>query len=289
MDSGGAGVILERWRRARAEIDTAIEAALSELPEAGVVEAARYIARGGKRLRGFLLLEIAEALGGDRSKAIDAAVAVELVHAASLALDDIIDEDLTRRGFEAAWVKLGVKKTVMVSNLLIPYAQEIVARNYGPRALERTVAAWLDISRGEVIDAFMPPEMLDKNAYLEMVRLKTGALFRLSAELGVLAAGRDDILGEAARLGEVIGMVYQVADDIRDSRDPVRVEREPSLRLFLRWASPLEKAYEFIERTLDEVKKMIASMLDGVDTVLRELPEFIVSAMLGQGWRRRVG
>ena len=264
----------------RASIDSALESFLDELPEARVVDVAKYIAMGGKRLRGFLVVEVAESLGAGEEAALDAAVAVELVHASSLALDDIIDEDYTRRGLEAAWVRFGLKKTVMVSNLLIPFAQRIVYSRYGALALERTVQAWLDISRGEVVDAFLPPDKLAPDAYLEMIRLKTGALFRLSAELGVIAAGREDLLRAAGEYGETLGITYQIADDLRDSEDPKRVEREPSLRLFLRWAGGREKPLKVIEELITKAEQL-AEELDGARaSALRVLPRFVVDAML---------
>lgn len=276
-----ANTIIRLWSRMREVIDRAIEARLSELPEALIIDAARYIAMGGKRLRGFLLISIATTLGANVEDALDAAVAVELVHASSLALDDIIDEDLVRRGSEAAWVKLGLKKTVMVSNLLIPYAQRIVYKRYGELALERTVQAWLDISRGEVIDAFTEPEGNPADNYLKMVRYKTGALFRLSAELGVIAAGRRDLVEPAGKLGEIIGVTYQIADDIRDSRDPVKVEKEPSLRMFLKWAGNPEHALHVIDELIDKAAALLRQITPAPPVHLRELPRFIVEAMLG--------
>jgi geranylgeranyl pyrophosphate synthase len=273
--------VVRSWKRIRDLIDYAIETRISELPETKVVDAAKYIAMGGKRLRGFLLVTIATHLGAHTRDALDAAVAVELVHAASLALDDIIDEDFMRRGVEAAWVKLGVKKAVMVSNLLIPFAQQIVYENYGIDALNRTVAAWLDISKGEVIDAFLPVDDLGEEIYLELIRLKTGALFRLAAELGVIVANRQDLIETASAFGEKLGMIYQIADDIRDSRNPEKIEKEPSLRLFLKWATPMDKAYEMINKMLDQTTYLLRELLDDYkSSVLLKLPRFIVDAML---------
>jgi len=277
-----AELVLERWRAVKERVDAAIEEALRRLPEADAIEAARYIAMGGKRLRAFIVVEVASALGADLEEALDAAVAVELVHAASLALDDIIDEDVVRRGSEAAWIRYGVKKTVMVSNLLIPYAQQMVSNRYGAEALRRTVKAWLDISRGEVMDAFMPLGP-GGDAYLEMIRLKTGALFRLSSELGVLAARRPDLLPLASEYGETIGIVYQIADDIRDSRDPEKVMKEPSLRLFKKWAPTEEKAISVMKMFLERARELADRFLGTIDTVVKMIPDFVVSAMLGPG------
>ncbi|WP_338251239.1 polyprenyl synthetase family protein [Pyrodictium abyssi] len=284
MQGLNSSQLLEQWRAARQLIDTAIERWLMELPEANAVDAARYIAMGGKRLRGFLVLEVARSLGARIEDALDAAVAVELVHAASLALDDIIDEDLVRRGAEAAWVKYGLKKTVMVSNLLIPFAQRIVAERYGEEALRRTVKAWLDISRGEVIDAFTVPDQLSPDTYLEMIKLKTGALFRLAAELGVIAAGRYSLIDVASRYGETIGVMYQIADDLRDSRDKEKVKNEPSLQLFLRWlnGAGINKAYATIKMLLARAVDFSTRITGGIqNSYLSYLPSFIVNAMLG--------
>jgi len=280
MSAAGA-TLEERWRQAKTLIDKAIEEKLRQLPEINAVEAARYIARGGKRLRGFIVIELAEELGANLDDAIDGAVAVELVHASSLALDDIIDEDYTRRGMEAAWVRYGLKKTVMVSNLLIPFAQEIVDKSYGHEALKRTVKAWLDISRGEVIDAFSDPSRLDKDTYLEMIRLKTGALFRLAAELGVIAARRFDLLPLASRLGETLGVMYQIADDIRDSRNVEKLSKEPSLQLFRRWAPSEEKARNYIRQLASWAAELTERLIGRGNYSFRELPVFIVRAMLG--------
>ncbi len=274
--------LLERWRQLKTRIDTAIEDRLKELPESRAITVAKYIALGGKRLRGFLVLELASSLGADIDEALDAAVAVELVHAASLALDDIIDEDTIRRGKSSAWVSFGIKKTVMVSNILIPFAQNIVYQRYGSLALLRTVAAWLDISKGEVIDAFYNPESVDPSMYIEMVRLKTGSLFRLSAELGAIAAKAYDLLDIVSEIGENIGIMYQVADDIRDSSDPAK-SQEPGLRLFRRWINGggAEKALEFIKEMITRTHMLLDKTFRDKSMVVRMLPEFIVNAMLG--------
>ncbi len=260
------------WGEARRLLDQAIGDVVSSLPEAGAVEAARYIVEGGKRFRGFLSIVVCVALGGSVEDAVEAAVAVELVHASSLALDDIIDADLYRRGRPASWLVNGVSKTVMVSNLLVPLAQEIVYRAYGGRALKLTVRAWLDTSRGEVLDAFTPDA-----DYLETVRLKTGALFRLAAQLGAAAAGAWGSVGEAGRYGELLGVAYQVADDAVDlaqGRDTV------GARMLSRWigGADVEKAvdaaYSYAARAAEVAEKLTGCR------ILREIPFFMVDAML---------
>ena len=274
-------VIVERWRFWRTRIDRALDEVLSSIPEVRAVDAAKYIVEGGKRFRGFLTILVAEELGGNGGRALDAAVALELVHASSLALDDIIDEDTVRRGKPAAWVALGVQRTVMVSNLLIPLAQTIVYRSYGVRALERTIAAWLDVSRGEVIDAFYLADELPSEAYYKIVRLKTGALFRLSAELGAIAAGREDLLEAAALFGEKLGLAYQLADDTVDLVLESRgrsVKPSTGYLLFRRLVgSSVSRALELLRQAVDEAVEAAARLRS---KILALIPSFMASAML---------
>ncbi len=284
--------IIDEWAKWKPVIDDAVEAVLDDLPEAVAVDAAKYIASGGKRFRGFLVVLVAGLYGGEPSRAVPGAVAVELVHASSLALDDIIDGDTVRRGREAAWIRYGVSKTVMVSNLLVPYAQRIVMEAYGPAALEKTVHAWLDVSRGEVLDAFTDPGALDPGAYYDIAVKKTGALFRLSCELGAIAsgnAGRDEV-EKIGVYGEMLGLVYQYADD---TVDLAHIEKglldssqlPPSTKLFLEinktTSSALDKLREIIER-VDNAVRGLRMPLDKKE-VLTALPRFMAEAMLKEG------
>ncbi|ABM79895.1 polyprenyl synthetase family protein [Hyperthermus butylicus] len=275
------GGLVEHWKKLRSLVDDAIKQWIARLPEAHAVRVAEYIARGGKRFRGFLVLEIARSLGGRIEDALDAAVAVELIHASSLALDDIIDEDVERRGQKAAWVEYGVKKTVMTVYLLVTFAHKIVEERYGFRATSRTITATLNISRGEVLDAFTDPDSLPPEYYLETVKLKTASLFRLAGELGAIVAGREDLYGEAGLYGEYLGLMYQVADDIVDSR--TGTISFPSARMFRKWlgSEGIEKAYKFIANLLTEAEKLAEKLAATPDSYLPILPEFIVSAMLG--------
>ncbi len=270
--------LVEKWRRARSLLDERLGELVEAVSEGRGVEVYRYIVAGGKRLRGFTTLLVAEALGASWDEALDAAAAVELVHSASLALDDVIDGDVERRGAPAAWLRFGPGRAIMAANLLISYAQKLLMERYGLGAVERSVLAWFDISRGEVRDAYM-----EDGDYYEVVRLKTGSLFRLAAELGAVAAGagreRVEALGE---YGELMGVAYQLADDIVDY---LRGERDGSVRRLLEWlGSPRDLVAAALER--------LASILSRVEEVLERLgleagllsllPRFVVKLMLGE-------
>lgn len=202
--------------------------------EEEIAEITHYIVHGGKRLRGVLTILVTEALGGSIDKAIDASIAIELVHSASLALDDIIDGDLFRRGRPSSWIKFGISQTVLVSNFLIPKAQ-LMIRRYGFEALVNVIQAWLHATLGEILDSFGRVE--SPLGYEKIVDLKTASVFKMAAYLGAKAAGVDDRLVEiVSEYGEYLGRLYQVADDLVDliTRDPRKMESN-SMRLFIKW------------------------------------------------------
>jgi len=229
--------IVREWERARSLLEPELREAARAASEAGLEEVASYIVRGGKRFRGFLVILVAEALGGRAEEALSAATAIELVHSASLAIDDIIDKDRMRRGSPVAWLVYGIEKTVLATLLMIPVAQRMVVQ-YGLKALARVVAAWERTVRGEVLD-YLAASRLPPHRYLELVDMKTGSLFALAASLGAIAAGRLDLASRMEEYGSHLGRIYQVADDASDYYKYIKGLRprlDPSEELFEKWA-----------------------------------------------------
>ncbi len=205
--------LLLRWRKI---IDEKLEEMIERDYEGKAIEVSKYILMDGKRLRGSLAIMVATSLGGTEEDALPAALALEMVHAASLSIDDIVDEDEVRRGKPSAWVAYGVKNTVMVSNLLIPQAILLI-KTYGFKAMKRVIEVWKVISKGEIWDVYGPPRKIDPwSDYLKVIEAKTASLFALSTYLGALAAGRDDLAKTSWDYGLYLGLAYQMADDLGD-------------------------------------------------------------------------
>lgn len=186
-----------------------------------MMRVATTITLHGKRLRGALTCLVCEALGGAAEDAMVAAVAVEFVHAASLAHDDIQDGDATRRGRPAAWSSYGLMKAIMVPHVMVPHAALFVSQ-YGLRAMWSLIDHWSQVTRGQVSDL---PEFrrvgsvslpVQGEEYVRIIRDKTAAGFELAAELGARAARRDWLITPAQKYGEAVGVAYQVADDACD-------------------------------------------------------------------------
>lgn len=189
-----------------------------------LTQAMSYAIRGGKMLRGFLVLESARLHHVDPKAALDAALAIECVHAYSLVHDDLpcMDDDDLRRGQPTVHRKWDEATAVLAGDALQTLAFELLANPaLGPHALEllRTLAQ----SSGK--DGMVSGQMLDIAAesaaapltLVEITRLqgrKTGCLIEWSATAGARLAGADPT--PLQKYAAAIGLAFQIADDILD-------------------------------------------------------------------------
>lgn len=199
--------------RYQARIDAELELRLGEW-FAAVPPVQREALQGilvrGKRLRGSLACAVAEALGGGVEAALPGALAVEIIQAASLVHDDLVDGDTVRRGRPAAWTLLSPRGAVLLADLAFATAIERMAA-VGARECATVAHAIAAMAQG----AFA--ESLEGHSYRGVVRLKTGSLFAAAARLGALAAAAPEAALEAAtEFGMRAGELYQIADDLAD-------------------------------------------------------------------------
>jgi geranylgeranyl pyrophosphate synthase len=161
------------------------------------------LAAGGKRLRPLLVYLSAP----ERPPAIEAGVAVELVHMATLMHDDLIDGARIRRGRASAWSAYGPRAARATGDYLFARAFAEVARTRNARAVSILADATLCLARGE---AMQRAQRHDANttveAYLERCALKTGKLFEAACRL---ADG-------CGAFGLALGIAFQITDDILD-------------------------------------------------------------------------
>ncbi|NPC96205.1 polyprenyl synthetase family protein [Nocardioides sp. zg-DK7169] len=195
-------------------------------PSCGVPEVDRVVVdalRPGKLLRPDLLVRSAAAADGERAadpdaeeRAVTLALAVELLHVATLVHDDIIDGAAVRRGRPSVVASAGVGTAIVVGDLLLARGAAAAAGASGPaagvwaRALER-------MAQGQLReDGLAAAPSLE--AYAEYASLKTAELFRASAELGALAVGAPAGVVEAhGRFGLHFGRAFQHLDDLLDA------------------------------------------------------------------------
>ena len=200
-----------------------IEERMSELAVGHGDQLARYagdtIAAGGKRLRPLLVCVAAGVPPPETDGLVRAAVAVELVHGATLVHDDVLDGSPLRRGRPTVVAAAGRRLATATGDLLFSraFAELVGARSLpSVRVLSR---ASLELAMGELMqraDAWNTG--VDVERYLERCRLKTAALFRAACELGAIEGGGPvDALGA---FGEQIGLAFQIPDDVLDVSGP---------------------------------------------------------------------
>ncbi len=224
----------ELLRRSRM-ISGAIEELLPVVHPRGLYAAGRHLVdAGGKRLRPSMLLLAAEAVGGDPAAVVPAAVSIELVHNFTLIHDDIMDNAETRRGRPAVHVKWDEAGAILAGDTLYSKAFEILTASAAQpeemvasvKMLAKTCAAicegqWLDMEferRDEVTEA----------EYLEMIEKKTGVLYGAAAWMGArLAAAPLEQAEGLERFGRLVGMAFQIQDDVLDLTAPAKVLGKP--------------------------------------------------------------
>jgi farnesyl diphosphate synthase len=216
----------EARARAAAQIGAHLDAALAVRGDAPVVQAMRHALRGGKRLRGFLVLESAALHAIEATGSIDAAAAIEAMHAYSLVHDDLpaMDDDDLRRGEPTVHVKWDEATAILAGDALQAMAFELLARpTLGPAERRIALVAGLAAAAGTQgmvggqamdIAAETAPAPLTLTEITALQAGKTGALIVWSATAGAILAGADP--APLAAYARALGLAFQIADDILD-------------------------------------------------------------------------
>ncbi len=169
---------------------------------------------GGKRVRPAVTVLTCEAVGGEPTDAVDFAAGVELVHGASLVVDDIIDRSTVRRDAPSAWSAFGHGPAIVGSDGLLGEAFALFSADEA--AMRVATEAMVELGEGEATELVARPA--DEAGYMELARRKTGALFRAAAELGAIAGGADGFTVESVGdYAEGVGVAFQIRDDVLDA------------------------------------------------------------------------
>jgi geranylgeranyl diphosphate synthase, type I len=206
---------MEYLERRRGLVDDRIEAVLGDVePELLAEEVRHTVLSGGKRVRPTITVLVCEAVGGEPEDAVDFGVGIELVHSASLVIDDVIDRSPMRRGVESAWAAFGYGPAIIDSDAQLGEAFALFSAD--PRAMQAVTEAMVELGEGEATELVAQPTT--EGEYMELARRKTGALFRAAAELGAIAADTDGVVVEAVgEYAERVGIAFQIRDDVLDA------------------------------------------------------------------------
>lgn len=238
-----------------------------------------YAISGGKRFRPTLCMLVSDALGGDREEALTSAAVIELAHASTLEHDNVVDEHEERRGNKTVKSKVGSKFAVFMGDGFLAKAYSLVNNRDTARVLgEGTWAVFKGFAK-EVVSK----EVYDYVKYLDIISLKTAALYATATELGAISARKSFKVASnyegtipsynysecrefARNYGKYLGLAYQIADDISDGELPRFLSRKEAHREVLRWVSKAEaEADKFpdskYKKTLVEVPKFMVNAI----------------------------
>ena len=195
--------------------------------------AAHLVHAGGKRIRPLVVLLVYHAAAGDRPRArregaIEAAIALELIHSATLLHDDIIDGGETRRGRPSAASAFGVADTLVAGDFLFSRAFALCAR-FEAEVIRWAAEACISLTEGEIMQGrFRHNPAVTIADYLEIIERKTASLFaagaRTAAHLAGVPAALVDTMGSC---GRHVGLAFQVSDDLLDVEGQSAVTGKP--------------------------------------------------------------
>lgn len=249
--------------RAPDDLREIVDGGLAELaldPDLGELRTAmRYALEGGKRVRGVVCLATAEAAGCPVGHALDAALALECLHAFSLVHDDLpaLDDDVERRGRASLHVAFGEGVAVLAGDALMAEAHRLAAGYEEPGVAAELAVATLGMIGGQYLDITGADVDL-----AELHRLKTGRLFAASVGLGVTIAGltpEDQVSWRA--FGEELGVLFQAVDDVLDGDGLVARLGESAAR------HVVDRAAERARSRLAEVEGETAVLAEIVDAL----------------------
>jgi octaprenyl-diphosphate synthase len=200
-------------------IEDALNKELSNYSWSRFYRLLKYAIEGGKRIRPVVLLLASESLGLKDSTAMDAAVAIELLHTESIIHDDIIDEESYRRNKVAFHIQYGYSTSLLTADFVFAMVLSIASRYKDRRVAEEISNAALRMAEGEYNELLVDPKGrdLEWSRYMEIIQDKTAALFQASAKLGALiAGGTERQISALSDYGKCLGTAYQIKDDLLD-------------------------------------------------------------------------
>ena len=181
-------------------------------------EASRHaIAAGGKRFRALLVLLAAQFGEARNPRVIQAAVAIELTHLATLFHDDVMDEAEVRRGHPSVNSRWSNSVAILVGDFLFAKASSILA-DLGPEAVRIQAETFNRLVEGQMSETLGPPPGQDPlDHYMHVITEKTGSLIATSGRFGAMFSGApEEVAARIAVACERLGVAWQLSDDVID-------------------------------------------------------------------------
>jgi len=219
-----------------------------------LIKMVNYALGGGKRIRPLILILINKNLG-ERFDVSNASYAIELMHSLSLIHDDFIDKEEMRRDRVPFYKFYGYDSALLITDYVFGVVIDLINQYKMPEATDTLAKTSLYMSEGEFeeLSLFNKKEDVSLKEYLRVIDYKTASLFAASAKLGALLSQNPLFAEKAYYLGENLGIIYQVKDDLKDKKhifneliNKLPQNEQSSLN------TVLEKSYDLALKYLEE-------------------------------------
>ena len=195
----------------------------------------KYSVEGGKCVRGFIVKHIIETLGENNIVIWEAVTCIELIHAASLIIDDLpcMDNDKVRRGKLSTFAKFGKHEAILLALYMISESVKLITNSLPKNTLERSqilLNQWCDLLgnnliigqlldlKSEIADYFQINTNTD-NYNLLIIKYKTCSLFSFAFIIGAIFTGKECDIEDFKEMGLHFGMLFQLVDDYKDMHE----------------------------------------------------------------------
>jgi octaprenyl-diphosphate synthase len=185
----------------------------------------RYASGGGKRIRPLILVLSAETLLANKHSNTDitedmflASCAIELLHTESVIHDDIIDKEDYRRGKPSFHIKYGYNSSILTGDFVLGIILSICTKLNNAKVSAELSTAATKMSEGEMMEIKLTKDpYLKDDDYIKVVEHKTASLFEAASKIGsLLGGGTDEEICAMGNFGHLLGIAYQIHDDIMD-------------------------------------------------------------------------
>ena len=184
-----------------------------------------HLKTGGKRLRALLTLGTAKICGYSKgSRDVNLAACVELIHAATLMHDDVIDNSEIRRGEKTINSIWGNQSSILVGDYLLSRCFEMMVEDGNLEILKLLSYTSAEISQGEVLQLQHKGEIdMLEETYLKIISAKTASLFAAATKVGSILGNKENKVKEALEFyGKNLGLTFQIADDTLDYNSEIK-------------------------------------------------------------------
>lgn len=252
-------------------------------------EAMRYSTMsGGKRLRPFLLISIADTLGVSRDLSLKFACVVELIHAYSLVHDDLpaMDNDDIRRGKPSCHKKFSESTAILTGNALLTKAFEIASEPTNELAEGRQLLIITEIAKAAGILGLLGGQFLDLNLSLNNIdyptitrinSMKTGAMFSICCTIAILLSNNasKSVVHHMNMYAKSIGSAFQILDDILDYDSDSKKSENGKIEMNIVSIVGLEQAQQELNILIEQAIEMLNIFDNSHKNVLVEFAKYI--------------